>query len=231
MPYNKKPVVAINIFRYFQTFMESRNLLLLTCILAEEETNEFENLRYMYLLDHEGRRRRMMRIPRISLQDSGYSSFSVLFSSGCDQSLITITGFDHKPFRFLLKLFFPMYDKYTPHSPDGYIRLLKKDKKGRPRSMNAEKALGLALSWFRTRGSLMGLCMMFGVTASVCSLFIRFSHKILLKILENHDLSKVKMPFQNLFTEFNSSIIQEYPLLENVYCFMDGVKFELEKAG
>jgi len=211
--------------------MESDKLLVLASILFEEEHNDMENIRYTARLDQEARRRRYMRIPRISLQDPEYSAFSVLYSSGSDQSLITVTGFDHKSFRVLLDLFVPYYNRYTPYTTDGYIRRIRNTKKGRPRSMKPEKALGLALAWFRTRGSEMGLCLLFGITASVCSLFTRFCHRILLKILSEHELACVKMPTSELFFEFNSCILEEYPLLSHVYCFMDGLKLSLESAG
>jgi len=209
--------------------MEPESLLLLSYLLREQDGIAPSSIRSR--LDLESRRRRMMRIPRKSLQDPSDSAFSVLYKSASNQSLITLTGFDHNSFRFLLERFSPLYNMYTPYSTNGCIQLVRKDRGGRPRSMNAIEALGLALAWFRTRGSEMGLCIIFGLSASVCSLFIRFSHRILLKLLAQNDFSIVKMPDAQLFHEFNASITREYPLLEGVYCFMDGVKLSLESAG
>ncbi len=42
-----------------------------------------------------GSRRRDRLIPRLALQVSGLSPFVYLYGSGNDQSLFTLTGFDH----------------------------------------------------------------------------------------------------------------------------------------
>lgn len=55
------------------------------------------------------RRRRDRRIPRIALQKPTESAWFVLYGSGKDQALITLTGFDHKSLNFILQLFQPIY--------------------------------------------------------------------------------------------------------------------------
>ncbi len=61
--------------------------------------------RFTQLLSEEDRRRRDRRIPPISLVDPYESAFFRLYCSGDDQSLITITGFDHRTFSYLLNKF------------------------------------------------------------------------------------------------------------------------------
>ena len=46
-----------------------------------------------------GHRRRDRRIRRRGLLSPSMSSWSILFGSGCEQSLITFTGLDHRFFR------------------------------------------------------------------------------------------------------------------------------------
>ena len=51
----------------------------------------------------EGRPRRDRHIRRRALQDPGFSTFSIVLGSGCDQSLIILTGFDNYSFFFFAK--------------------------------------------------------------------------------------------------------------------------------
>eukprot|EP00171_Calliarthron_tuberculosum_P008416 IDg8416t1 len=52
------------------------------------------------------------------------SAFAVLFGSGCDQSLITMTGLGHVAFRDLLQPFQNMCYAFSPYSSDGRIRCM-----------------------------------------------------------------------------------------------------------
>lgn len=70
------------------------------------------------------RRRRDLRVLRIALQMPRMSAFEFLYGSGCEQSLITLTGFDHRSFKYMLELFRPLYTSHTPCSEDGMIRKL-----------------------------------------------------------------------------------------------------------
>ena len=68
---------------------------------------------------------------------------------------------------------------------------------GRKRSMCATTALVVSMSWYRTRGSVMLLCIIFGITHSVCVLFLRFARRILDKVLSKCEQARVKMPDAN----------------------------------
>lgn len=147
--------------------------------------------------------------------------------------MITLTGLDYKTFHYLLPSFATLYEAYTPYSADGGIRLLPLSnvRRGRPRSMTAVQCLGLVLAWGRTRGSEMVLCMLFGVTASVCSLFIRLGRRLLLKILSRDQHAAVRMPTQDEIKAFQDAIAAKYSMLEDVYAVADGLKLYLEQAG
>lgn len=96
-------------------------------------------------------------------------------------SMITLTGFDYQTFHYLLPSFDRLYRAYTYYSADGALRITDV-RGGRPRSMIAVQCLGLVFAWSRARGYGMVLCILFRVTASVFSLFIRFKSRFLLKI-------------------------------------------------
>eukprot|EP00171_Calliarthron_tuberculosum_P022248 IDg22248t1 len=97
--------------------------------------------------------------------------------------------------------------------------------------MNAEQCLGLVLSWHRTRGSTFCLCMLFGITSSVCSLFIRFARRLLLKVfVQDHD-ARIAMPSLQEVQQFTSAFTDKYHSLQNVYSVCDGLKLNLEQSG
>lgn len=180
----------------------------------------------------EARRRRDRRIRRRALQSPSMSTFAVLLGSGCDQSLITLTGFDHRAFNYLLERFTPLYNNHTPYSSDEQIRILSAfNQSGRPRSLSAAHCLGLVLTWNRTRGAEFVLCMLFGITRSVCSLFLRFGRRILLKALKRDPLARIRMPTEDELVELKGSIAAKYSMLHDVYCVADGLKLYLEQAG
>ncbi len=157
------------------------------------------------------------------------SPFCVLFGSGCNQSLITATGFDHESFRLLLELFLPVYENYSPYSSDGRIvRLRKLTSIGRPRSMTATMSLGLHLVWMRSRGSEWLLCMIFGIKSSVCSLFLRFSRRILIHLLCNNAHVAANMPSDEEVHQFENIFAMRNPSLHNTYRIADGLKLALQ---
>ncbi len=63
-------------------------------------------------------------------------------------------------------MFTPVFDSYTPFVPSGTscFEREKQPKKGRQRMICPEDCLGLVLAWTRTRGSLMALQLIFGIT-------------------------------------------------------------------
>lgn len=189
--------------------------------------------RFNELLSEVGKNRRRRRVTRAALTSPTISPFVVLLNSQCDQSMITVTGFDHRTFVYLLRLFKPLYDTYTPYSHDGHIRLvrLQGGRRGRPRSMDAVKCLGLILAWHRTRGSMYVLNIMFGVTESVCNLFIRFARRILAKVLSKDDNARVKMPTATEYDQYRRVIAEKYPSLGNTFGTADGLKLYLEQCG
>ena len=157
----------------------TRPMLLLPLLMLLRRRQARRQLGYFrQSLTATGRRRRDRRIKRISLTAPSMSPFTVLFGAGCDQSLITVTGLDHRAFCSLLALFSQFYDRFTPYSTSGFIRQRSVSAMGRPRSLDSTSCLALALAWTRTRGSTMVLCMLFGITSSVCSLYLRFGRRL-----------------------------------------------------
>lgn len=75
------------------------------------------------------------------------------------------------------------------------------------------------------------LCMLFGITNSICSTYIRFSRRLLVKVLSKDLNVKVKMPTEAEVVLFKLKIGQKYSALTDVYAVEDGVKLMLEQSG
>ena len=108
-------------------------------------------------------------------------------------------------------------------SPDGYIVPLK-NKKCKPRLINGRDCLALNLAWTRTKGSCYCLQMLFGMTASCVSVYLRFGRRILIKVLQRQDEAAIRLPSRENVEEYVRSIQERHPILENVWCTMDGLK-------
>jgi len=99
-------------------------------------------------------------------------------------------------FEYLLSKFRPMYQRYSPYSINGKIvRVVIQDgMPGRPRFLDAAACLGLVLGYTRTRGSLFSLQMIFGASHSVLALFLRYSIKLLYKVLKEEPSARIDIP-------------------------------------
>jgi hypothetical protein len=185
--------------------------------------------RFYKMLSQEQKKRRQKRIPRVALLHPHQSSWRKLYTSRNDQALITFTGLDVNAFDALLTRFAPVFDTFTPYkSSDGFY-LIKNDlNKGRKRLIDARDCLGLVLAWTRTRGSQMVLQMLFGMTGTCVSDYIQFGIKILVQVLQELEEAKVYIPTIDYVNSMKALVRNKHPLLENVWCTMDGLKLMIE---
>ena len=175
-------------------------------------------------IDAHSRRIRNRRIPRISLQDPTHTAWKALYNSQNDQAMITLTGFDCDTFHWLAGLFTPLYDQFSPFvSQDGEITPID-NSRGRKRLLQAVDALGMTLAWTRTRGSTMTLQMIFGMTDSSVSMYLRFGRRILVRVLKQNVLSRISVPSPEKIHEFCQAVQERHPTLADVWCTMDGLK-------
>jgi hypothetical protein len=121
---------------------------------------------YHRSLDKFHRQLRQRKIPRCSLLEQSQSAWRCLYQSRNDQGMITMTGFDRSTFNSLCEIFTPIFELYTPFVPSGVscFEHTNKQNKGRHLMIRPEDGLGLVLAWTRTRGLLMVLQLIFGMT-------------------------------------------------------------------
>ena len=101
-------------------------------------------------------------------------------------------------------------------------------RRGRPPLLAPEDQLGLILFYFGSTMTMRFLCMIFGVTPSVCSRALRHMLKRIVKTLRMHPWSRVKFPDVDKMREYAAMIEAREPSVDDVIGFMDGVSFPLE---
>ena len=104
----------------------------------------------------------------------------------------------------LCEIFAPSFDSYTPFIPSG-TSCFERDKlenKGRKQKIRPEDCLGLVLAWTRTRGSLMALRPIFGMTFSNIDDYLKFAKRIILKVLRNDRRAHVRIPSSEKIEEY-----------------------------
>jgi hypothetical protein len=206
-------------------------LYILKCRTASEAFVHSRNCKRLYkMLSQEQNRRRQKRTPRVlALLQPHQFSWHKLYTSRNDQALITFTGLDVNAFDGRLPRFAPVFDAFTPyHSSDGFYSLKNQPNKGRERLIDARDCLGLILAWSRTRGSQMVLQMLFGMTGTCVSDYIQFGIRILVQVLQELEEAKVHIPTIDYVNSMKTLVKNKHPLLENVWCTMDGLKLMIE---
>jgi hypothetical protein len=145
--------------------------------------------------------------------------------------MITLTGFDMESFMYICALFRLLYNDYSPFiDENGYI-VKKKTKRGRPRLMKAEDCLGLVLASTRTRGCLISLQLILGMTIMPVAKYLQFACRILVVALVDNDMARIlAMSTCAKLEEYRSRIAARHPALRDVWGTMDGLKVRIESA-
>ena len=133
----------------------------------------------------------------------------------------------------LCEIFAPVFDSYSPFIPSGTscFEHEKIKNKGRPRKIRPEDCLGLVLAWTRTRGSLMALQLIFGMTFSNLDDYLLFAKWIIVKVLRKDQRTQVRIPSSEKIEEYKEMVRNWHPFLTDVWCTMDGLKITLEQSG
>jgi hypothetical protein len=183
-------------------------------------------------LSDESKRVRQRRLPRMSLLSPHNSPWRKLYNSQNDQGMITLTGFDYVSFNVVSEKFARLFDEYTPFKKDDNTIVLKISRRGRKRMIDAVDCLGLVLAWTRTRGSMVVLQMIFGLSMTNLSTYLRFGHRIVIEVLKNDPDATIRLPTEYEMQQYTQAIASKHASLgeQNVWCTVDGLKLMLEQA-
>jgi DDE superfamily endonuclease len=211
--------------------MSPKDLLLLMIWIRQREDSRHSRYRKRFLrsLSLYERHLHDRRIPRAALEYPNSSAWRALGGSGNDLALITLTGLDFSVFNWLEQKFTPIHNQYSPFiSPNGEIVEINPNQ-GQHCMLSGRDCLGLYLAWTQTRGSNMLLQIIFGLTGTPISMYIRFARRILIKVLQAEDDAAIKLPSDKKVEEYKAAIANRHPLLQNVWCSMDGLKLRLHR--
>jgi len=95
--------------------------------------------------------------------------------------------------------------------------------------LDSRGCLGMVLSHLRSRDSLNWLCLLFGTTNTVTTLFLKFGRRLLLLVLKNIPATYVTMPSLEDIREYQEIVAQRFPTLDGVWFVMDGLRLSIQK--
>lgn len=207
-------------------------------VLEEEENNENRFIhsrykkRFYKALSLAQKRIRYNRMPRIALLPPSQSAWRKIYESGSDQALITLTGFDYDTFEWLHSKFEPYFNNYSPFIKNqSHIVPIPNPGRGRKRLISSRDCLALNLAWTRTRGNTSTLEVIFGMTGTPVDMYLLFGRRILIEILSNEPDAAIEIPSDLYIDEYKNAIGLKHPMLQDVWCSMDGLKLLLECTG
>jgi hypothetical protein len=73
--------------------------------------------------------------------------------------------------------------------------------------------------------------MIFGATHSVLALFLRYSIKLLYKVLKEENSARIELPSNEQIREYQEVVSTHFPVLNGAWCIVDGLKIPIQKSG
>ncbi len=202
-------------------------LLSLAHCLAKKRRGRLKHSRYwkdfFRNLSIEERCRHYQKIPQCSLIPLKLLPWQKLLASRNDQAYITMLGFDCESFDKVLKKFASMFSGHTPFDESGMIVEFEYIQ-GRRRVVQPEDCLGLVLVWTHTRGLLHVLQLVFGLTYSYLSVYLRFGMRIIVETFRHDPLARVSIPSMEEIESLNAAFAEQQALLNDCWATMDGLK-------
>jgi hypothetical protein len=76
----------------------------------------------------------------------------------------------------------------------------------------------------------MVLQMIFGMTANLVSMYLRFGRRILIAVLKKEPDARIQVPDAETIRHYQRLVANRHPILDGVWCTVDGLKFYLQQA-
>ena len=144
-----------------------------------------------------------------------------MYDNADPQSFFSLTGVTREVFGVLLDIIYPAHDT---------SQWIVRRKRGRPRLLWPTAELGLFLFWIGSTMNLKHLCLIFGITPSVCSRSIIKLLKRIPSKLRNHPFARVEFPNLNRMRELAAIVEAREPIADDVIGFMDGLSLHSESS-
>jgi hypothetical protein len=77
----------------------------------------------------------------------------------------------------------------------------------------------------------MVLQIIFGMTSTPVSMYLKFGRRILIKVLSKEPSAAIRIPDVDTIMKYQQVIQNRHPNLQGVWCTMDGLKLYLQQAG
>jgi hypothetical protein len=139
-----------------------------------------------------------------------------LYKKADNLSFLHMMGLNRHAFRCLLQYLF---------DDDDIVSCCRRE---RPCSLDADGYLGLLLFYLGSTMQYKHLCLIFGLTPTVCGKAINWMLQRTVRLLTDHPSAKVRFPDDLKMREFANMVKAREPLAEDVIGFMDGVLFQTE---
>lgn len=114
----------------------------------------------------------------------------------------------------------------TPYTPSMEIRKLT-----RTRYMTPAQSLGLVLVHLRSKGALVSLCLLFGITSSTCVIMLRYGRCILLKALKASGKAAIQLPSDDEMPGLMTAVTDRHNQLKRVWAVIDVARHAVIPVG
>ena len=148
-------------------------------------------------------------LTRSALVSPTQSPWMHLMNHGDQQSFLELTGFTRHASVELETVLFdqPMMDR----------------KRGRPTFLDDRGQLGLYLFYLGSRMHMKHLCMIFGVTPSVCVHYLHRLMVLVVRRLRFHPYCRIKLPNAEEKAQYAAMVASREPAVRNCIGFVDGL--------
>ena len=193
--------------------------MVLLLLQIEEDWRRLEMvLLVVLLLQYHNSIRNRHYLHRSAIVQPQESPWMKLYMSADDSSFLHMTGLNRQSFAELLEYIFDL---------DAIVHCRRR---GRPRSLRPDGYLGLLLIYLGSMMTDKYLCLIFGITPSVCNRAINSMLKRIVRKLRTHPMARIKFPNIQKMAEFAAMVQQREPLVNDIIGFMDGVSFSSQST-
>jgi hypothetical protein len=156
--------------------------------------------------------RNLSKLTRSAILPPSGSPWRKLWTDGDDKSFLTMTGLSRPAFRLLLKALWDNHHGNLP--PSSSI--------GRPKLLSNVDKLGLVLFYLGSKITLSELCMLFGVSVSLCGEIINEMLELICQRLKDHKDAKISFPGSEKKAQYAAMVEAREPSVTNCIGFIDG---------